>query len=104
MKITVLGAGAWGTALANHLAKRHDTLLWMRNAALYEQLSRARENTTYLPGISLAPTLRYSTDLAACLAHAAAAEALCVIATPVAGVRALCETMRDQYGVPKQLI
>lgn len=104
MKITVLGAGAWGTAVANHLAKHHDTLLWARSLSLIERLKRKRENTVYLSGVPLAPTLRCSSDLAACLAHAAADDALCIIATPVAGVRALCEAMRDQYGAPKHLI
>ncbi len=104
MKITVLGAGAWGTALANHLAKRHDTLLWARSPSLIERLNRKRENTVYLAGVPLAPNLRCSADLAACLEHVAADDALCIIATPVAGVRALCEAMRDKYGMPKHLI
>ncbi|WP_459619533.1 2-dehydropantoate 2-reductase N-terminal domain-containing protein, partial [Burkholderia sp. 3C] len=39
MKVAVLGAGAWGTALAAHLAARHDTLLWARDRALLSGLA-----------------------------------------------------------------
>ena len=38
MQVAVLGAGAWGTALAGHLATRHDTVLWARDRALIESL------------------------------------------------------------------
>ncbi|MCS0467068.1 glycerol-3-phosphate dehydrogenase, partial [Burkholderia mallei] len=50
MKVAVLGAGAWGTALAAHLAVRHDTLLWARDAALVAELAARRENARYLGG------------------------------------------------------
>ena len=40
MKVAVLGAGAWGTALAGHLAARHDTVLWARDRALIDSLCR----------------------------------------------------------------
>ena len=36
MKIAILGAGAWGTALAIHAAQRHDVMLWSRNAQVLE--------------------------------------------------------------------
>lgn len=104
MNITVLGAGAWGTALAHHLADRHSTLLWARNAALVEQLTHDKNNQTYLPGVPLASSLRYEADLLASLEHAAAEDALCIIATPVAGLRALCKTMRELNCIPAHLI
>ena len=53
MKITVLGAGAWGTALAITLAARHDVLLWGRNAAAMARMASERENAEYLPGFAL---------------------------------------------------
>jgi glycerol-3-phosphate dehydrogenase (NAD(P)+) len=104
MKVSVLGAGAWGTALANHLAMRHDTLLWARDAAFANELGGARENRRYLPGVRLAPSLRYESDLLAALQHGAADRALCVIATPVAGMRALCAAMRDARAAPVHLV
>jgi glycerol-3-phosphate dehydrogenase (NAD(P)+) len=49
-RITVLGAGAWGTAVAIAVAARHDVLLWGRNADTMRDLDVARDNTHYLPG------------------------------------------------------
>jgi glycerol-3-phosphate dehydrogenase (NAD(P)+) len=104
MKVAVLGAGAWGTALANHLATRHDTLLWARDASLVDELVAARENRRYLPGVALAPALRYETRLLDALRHAGADDALCVIGTPVAGLAATCAAMRDAHAVPAHII
>ena len=104
MKVAVLGAGAWGTALAGHLATRHDTVLWARDSALVAELSSTHENARYLAGVALAPALRYEADLAAALAHCAADAALCVVATPVAGLRGLLRAMRDAGSVPAHFV
>ncbi|MDR5755829.1 NAD(P)H-dependent glycerol-3-phosphate dehydrogenase [Caballeronia sp. LZ035] len=104
MKVAVLGAGAWGTALAGHLAVRHDTTLWARDAALIESLSRTHENTRYLAGVTLPPSLGFETDLAAALRHACADDALCVVAAPVAGLRQLCRAMRQEGIVPAHIV
>jgi glycerol-3-phosphate dehydrogenase (NAD(P)+) len=53
MKIAVLGAGAWGTAMAIALCARHDTRLWARDAALVAALRAERVNRRYLPGHAL---------------------------------------------------
>lgn len=63
MNIAVLGAGAWGTALALIYAKRHRVTLWARDARQIETIAQARENTRYLPGFSLPESLQYSSDL-----------------------------------------
>jgi glycerol-3-phosphate dehydrogenase (NAD(P)+) len=104
MNVAILGAGAWGTALAGHLAVRHDAVLWARDGALVESLSRSLENDRYLPGVKVPAQLRFDADLAAALRHAAADDALCVVATPVAGLRALCRTMRDIGIVPANVV
>jgi len=104
MKVAVLGAGAWGTALAGHLATRHDTKLWARDAALIESLSHTHENTRYLAGVALPHALEYEADFAAALQHASADDALCVVATPVAGLRALCGAMRQAGVVPAHIV
>ncbi|MEM5434751.1 NAD(P)H-dependent glycerol-3-phosphate dehydrogenase [Paraburkholderia diazotrophica] len=104
MKVAVLGAGAWGTALAGHLAARHDTVLWARDAALIAELSTSHENARYLAGVKLTPTLRFEANLDVALAHALADDALCVIATPVAGLRAMLRTMRDSGKVPAHIV
>jgi glycerol-3-phosphate dehydrogenase (NAD(P)+) len=65
MSIAVLGAGAWGTALAIHLAKvGHDVRLWAHSATHAEQIQLQRENKRYLPGIALPPSLVVTHDLA----------------------------------------
>ena len=53
MNVTILGAGAWGTALAIAAAARHDVRLWARDAAQARAIDAARENTRYLPGARL---------------------------------------------------
>jgi glycerol-3-phosphate dehydrogenase (NAD(P)+) len=57
-KIGVIGAGAWGTALAMLLCdKGHDVTLWMYEKDLAEETARSRENRVYLPGFTLPPHL-----------------------------------------------
>jgi glycerol-3-phosphate dehydrogenase (NAD(P)+) len=104
MKVAVLGAGAWGTALAGHLAARHDTLLWARDGALIESLSKTRENSRYLAGVALPHTLRFDADFDRALKHAAADDALCVVATPVAGLRQMCRAMQQSGVVPAHIL
>ncbi len=56
MRLAVLGAGSWGTALAIHLARLgHDVTLWVHGSETYEALRQYRENTLYLPGVALPP-------------------------------------------------
>ena len=87
MKITVLGAGAWGTALAVAATTAgHDVLLWARDPQQAGALQRERCNRRYLPGVALPHTLAVSADHAAALAHGDTG--LTLIATPMAGLRA----------------
>ena len=55
MKIAVLGAGAWGTALAAHATSQHSVSLWSRNQAVVDDIDRNRRNGRYLPDVELAP-------------------------------------------------
>lgn len=104
MQVAVLGAGAWGTALAGHLASRHDAVLWARDRALIETLSLSHENERYLRGVMLPDGLRYEADLVSALRHGAGPEALCVVAAPVAGLRAMCRSMRNAGVVPANIV
>jgi glycerol-3-phosphate dehydrogenase (NAD(P)+) len=104
MKIAVLGAGAWGTAVAAHCAARDDVVLWARDAVLAAGMRAQGENTAYLPGCRLPGNLRIETDQAAALHHACADDALVVIATPVAGLRPLLVTLRDQALIPAHFV
>jgi glycerol-3-phosphate dehydrogenase (NAD(P)+) len=99
-KITVLGAGAWGTAVAIALAARHDVLLWGRNAQAMQDMAQARENRAYLPGFALPPALAVSADFGAAVAHVTGPEQagapLLIAACPVAGLRPLLEQLKGQ--------
>jgi glycerol-3-phosphate dehydrogenase (NAD(P)+) len=66
-RITILGAGAWGTALAISLARRggHDVTLWAHSPAHAEQLSDTGENMPYLPGYTIPADVRITADLPA---------------------------------------
>jgi glycerol-3-phosphate dehydrogenase (NAD(P)+) len=64
-KIGVIGAGSWGTTLANLLAKKgHEVTLWAYEPELVEEMGRTGVNGLFLPGITLDPKLRYTNDLA----------------------------------------
>ncbi len=97
MNITVLGAGAWGTALALHAAARHDTVLWARDPEQAATMAQTRANARYLAGVDLPAALRISADRNAALAHAR--HGLTVIATPMAALREQLATLPDDRPV-----
>lgn len=70
MKAGVIGAGAWGTALAQLMAgDGREVALWALEADVVDAINDARENPLYLPGIPLAPSIRATgamADLAGC--------------------------------------
>ncbi len=92
MNIIVIGAGAWGTALAIGASGRHAVTLWSRDAAQTAAMQAQRENARYLPGIELPPALRLVTGP---LAPLVAAADLVVVATPMAALRGLLTQLRD---------
>jgi len=68
-KVSVLGAGAWGTALAKVLAEKGDeVVLWARNVDVITQVNARHENERYLPGAKLPDSLRATADLEEALA------------------------------------
>lgn len=94
MKLSVLGAGAWGSALAASAAPRHEVHLWARDAAQAVQMRATRHNLRYLPGVALPAALQIGSDLDAALAHAAGG--LVIIATPMAALPEMLERARAQ--------
>ncbi|HWW06461.1 NAD(P)H-dependent glycerol-3-phosphate dehydrogenase [Collimonas sp.] len=99
MNITVLGAGAWGTALAIALAQRHNVLLWGRNPDTMAATAAQRENSAYLPGFALPDGLTLSADFSQAIRHvtsdalASQSEALLIVASSVAGLRELAQQL-----------
>ena len=94
-KISVLGAGAWGTAVAIALAARHDVVLWGRNAAAMADLAAARDNIHYLKGHPFPHALQVSADFGAAVAHAGQ-DGLLIAACPVAGLRPLLQALKGK--------
>lgn len=92
MKIAVLGAGAWGSALAVHFAARHDVTLWTRSEAHAQAMAGARENSRYLPGVPLPANLRLSHRLD----EATQGADLLLVAVPSGGLRSLLGLLAEQ--------
>jgi glycerol-3-phosphate dehydrogenase (NAD(P)+) len=94
MKIAVLGAGAWGTALAISLSSSssstssHQIVLWTRNPLHLAELDSCRVNKRYFPAFPLPESLRLASSIRA----AVEAADLVLIAVPVSGLRA---TLRE---------
>src|SRR3989338_8438253 len=83
-KICVLGAGSWGTTLANILAEKgFDISLWVREEELYRIIRETRENAFFLPGIKLAQNITSTNSIEEAVKNRAVV--LCVI--PSHGVR-----------------
>ena len=93
MKIIVLGAGAWGTAVAMSAAQHpagHAVTLWARDAAQAAQMQTQRHNARYLPGITLPPSLTLAHgDFAALWTGAD----LVIVATPMAALRGMLQAL-----------
>ncbi|MDP2248686.1 MAG: 2-dehydropantoate 2-reductase N-terminal domain-containing protein, partial [Nitrosomonadales bacterium] len=69
-KIAVLGAGAWGTALAIQLSQRHQIALWMRSAERAAEMREAGCNNQYLGDFLFNQNLQVEHDLSVALADA----------------------------------
>ena len=87
MKVAIIGAGSWGTAVANIAAENVDAVLWARRPELATSINDRRENCDYLPGLVLHPKLR-ATDS---IAHACAGADAVVVGVPSHGLRSVLE-------------
>ncbi len=64
LKVTVLGGGAWGTALANHMAGlNHKVRMWVLEASLSAIINQTHENQVFLPGVELNPNITATNKL-----------------------------------------
>lgn len=96
MKIVVLGAGAWGTALAISAVQNdlhaHAVTLWARDALQAAAMQVQRENTRYLPGSPFPPSLFVGSPATHSLDDMLSDADLLIVATPMAGLR---DTLRS---------
>ncbi len=95
MKVTVLGAGAWGSALARflHLGKNH-VVLWGHDSRQLEQVRVTGRNERFLPGIDMPRGMRYEADLKLAIAKAECV----VVAVPSKAFRQVTETLKAFTG------
>lgn len=90
-KIGVIGAGAWGTALAQVLSEgQKELLLWVRETEVVDQINQVRENQSFLPGHRLRDTIRATQDW-----DAIAACDMLLLVTPAQHLRATLEALPD---------
>ena len=81
--MAVVGAGSWGTTVANAVAKNQSTMLWARRNELADQIATRHENSDYLPGITLVESLKCSSQLKDVVANAS----IVMMAVPSNGFR-----------------
>lgn len=92
--VGVLGAGAWGTALAIHLARIHtDVCLWARNPAHLAQITAEHENRRYLSGIHIPPNIRAIAALETLIKDAH----YIIVATPSASMRTIMQAINTHH-------
>jgi glycerol-3-phosphate dehydrogenase (NAD(P)+) len=94
MDILVLGAGAWGTALAIGAGTRHRVTLWARDPAQAAAMAASGENVPYLPGFRLPAGVTVASRSAGEVAALAQAHELVIVATPMAGLREMLTALR----------
>ncbi|NOT18287.1 MAG: NAD(P)-dependent glycerol-3-phosphate dehydrogenase [Sulfuriferula sp.] len=94
MKLAVLGAGAWGTALAVNFAQHHNVTLWARNAAQVAMMQADKCNTRYLPNVPLPSQLALSYDLNDSITQTDAI----IVATPSGAFRSTLSQIADAIG------
>src|SRR3954465_4374217 len=99
-KIAVLGAGAWGTALARLLAERSRVALWTWQAEHATALIYERENRAFLPGYALSEQITPTADMA----EAVAGAGIVVIAVPSEAVRATLAAAAPALGADATLV
>lgn len=69
-RVSVLGAGSWGTTVASLMARNSDVMLWARNAAVVDEVNDSHTNQRYLGDALLSPRLRATSDLTEAVSRA----------------------------------
>lgn len=99
-KIGVIGAGAWGTALAQtYAASGHDVTLWTRQESQAMLMNQTRENALHLPGISLDQRLTITHDL-----EQTAAAGIILNVTPAQHLRENLRSLAPLFTAPKPIV
>jgi glycerol-3-phosphate dehydrogenase (NAD(P)+) len=97
--VAIVGAGAWGTALAVHLAgvaAPPALRLWVRDSAAARSIAASRENSRYLPGIAIPSEIDVDSELPRAIAGAS----LIIVATPIGALVGIAQALRTQTKAP----
>jgi glycerol-3-phosphate dehydrogenase (NAD(P)+) len=98
MKIVVIGAGAWGTALAisaaQNPASSHQVTLWARDSTQVQAMQALRVNSRYLPEVTLPPSLQLAVSAPDEIGALVRGADVVIVATPMAGLRAMLTQLR----------
>jgi glycerol-3-phosphate dehydrogenase (NAD(P)+) len=98
-RVAILGAGAWGTAMAVHLAQLRPppaVALWARDREQVQAIHNAHENARYLPGVALPQSICVSAELKSTVAGAS----LVLVATPIAALLDMVAALRGLTDAP----
>jgi glycerol-3-phosphate dehydrogenase (NAD(P)+) len=91
MDAAVIGGGSWGSAFALHLGRlQHETLLWVRESDLYNDLMKTRQNSVFLPGFPFSAAVSFSADIR----EAASSAPIVFVAVPSRFCRPVFEKIR----------
>lgn len=101
MKITVIGDGAWGSALATVLLRNgHDVTIWGAFPDYLAEMAATRRNPRFLPGIEFPENIRFEADMA----KAVTGRELILLATPTQYLRKVLKSFKPSFDSRKQLI
>ncbi len=101
MKIAILGAGAWGTALSTVFAHNgHDVLLWAHEHNVVEDINQFHENKDYLPGINLAASIDAVNDIQ----QAVQCAQIIIVAIPVVFLRSVLQQVAPCITVSQLIV
>ncbi len=100
MKVAVIGAGSWGTAVASIAAQHAHTVLWARRPDLAQTINDSHQNTEYLPGLALPVMLRST----ASLEQACTGADVVVMGVPSHGFRAVLAQAAPHIGTDAAVI
>jgi glycerol-3-phosphate dehydrogenase (NAD(P)+) len=101
MKVSIVGAGSWGTALAIHLARsEHDVLLWSRDPEIASRIARERRHPRRLSEYEIPPSVRTTSDLALAFDHS---ETI-LLSVPCAAMREVLAAAPDRLRVARRFV
>jgi len=96
VRVSVLGAGSWGTTVASLCAPRMPTLIWARDPAIAPAINRAHANPAYMSGVTLPSELRATSDIE----EAASDCELMIIGVPTKGFRDVINRLARTFAPP----